>query len=97
MYIADALDDLQDDKKLQRYNPFLLIYNGNIPTKEQLDDIQLALKNELIELEKALVLLDFDTNDTVKALLFNIIYLGMPKKIEEIVKKYYNNDRKDNL
>ena len=92
VYIADSLDDVKEDKKLQRFNPFLKIYDGNIPTKEQSNDIQLALKNELIELEKAFDLIDFGTDHTVKNILSNIIYIGMPKRIEGIVKNLHNND-----
>ena len=96
IYITDALDDMADDLRLGRYNPFLIIYNGSIPTGDQLSDIALALKNELIGLENALDLIDFGADDTVKNIIFNIIYLGMPKKIEEIISKYNNdNDRKE--
>ena len=96
IYITDALDDMADDMRLGRYNPFLIIYNGSIPSREQLSDIALALKNELIGLENALDLIDFGADDTVKNIIFNIIYLGMPKKIEEIISKYHNdNSRKD--
>ena len=92
VYIADALDDMKEDLRLGRYNPFLRIYDGNIPSREQTSDVELALKNELIELEKALDLIDFGTDKTVKNILSNIIYLGMPKKIENIVKDLYNHN-----
>jgi len=43
-------------------------------------------------LERALDLIDFGTDNTVKNILFNIIYLGMPKKIESIVTNLYNDN-----
>ncbi len=92
VYIADALDDMKEDLRLGRYNPFLKIYDGNIPSKEQTADVELALKNELIELENALDLIDYGTDNTVKNILSNIIYLGMPKKIESIVTNLYNDN-----
>ncbi|MBR2387699.1 MAG: hypothetical protein IKB02_02915 [Clostridia bacterium] len=92
VYIADALDDMKEDKKLGRYNPFLRIYDGCIPSSEQTADVELALKNELMGLERALDLIDFGTDNTVKNILFNIIYLGMPKKIESIVTNLYNDN-----
>ena len=88
IYIADALDDMYDDVKLKNYNPLIEIYGGELPTREQVGDIAAALKNELIRAEVALQLVDFDEFDTVKNILFNILYLGMPKKIEAITKKY---------
>ena len=97
IYIADALDDLDDDKRLGRFNPFISLY-GDTPLKqEELDGIADALKNELIGLEAALDLVDFGPDPTIKNIIYNIIYLGMPKKIDEIIKKYKNEDcRKDN-
>ena len=98
IYIADALDDLIDDEKNSRYNPFLRLYGTSSLTEEQTEDIQAALKNELIELEAALDLVDFGSDPTVKNIIYNIIYLGMPKRIEEITKKFKkDNNRKDNL
>lgn len=101
IYIADALDDIKEDEKLSRFNPFLKLF-GRVPTKEEADGITVALKNELIGLEDALDLIDYGDNLTQKELIYNIIYLGMPKRIEEIVKKYSEtekdqnyNDRKD--
>ncbi len=90
VYIADALDDMNDDMKTGNYNPLLRIYGGNLPTKEQADDIALALKNELFGASAAADLIDFGENDTVKNILFNILYLGMPNRINNIIKKFEN-------
>ncbi len=87
IYIADALDDMESDIKTKNYNPLIEIYGGEIPTSEQLLDVSAALKNELMRAEMALELVDFEEFDTVKSILFNILYLGMPKKIETIVLK----------
>lgn len=97
IYIADALDDLDDDRRLGRFNPFISLY-GDAPLKqEELDGISDALKNELIGLEAALDLIDFGSDTTIKNIIYNIIYLGMPKKIADIIKKHKNEDsRKDN-
>lgn len=98
IYIADALDDLEEDEINSRYNPFLRLYGTSSLSEEQANGIQLALKNELIELEAALDLIDFGSDPTVKNLIYNIIYLGMPKRIEEITEKFKkDNNRKDNL
>ncbi len=83
IYIADALDDLEEDAEKGRYNPFLLLYDGSLPTSEQRESIQIALKNQLYEAEAAADLIDFENND-VKQLVLNILYLGMPLRIEQI-------------
>ncbi len=90
IYIADALDDMEEDMRTGNYNPLLRIYGGELPTKEQADDIALALKNELFSAEAAADLIDFGENDTVKNILFNILYLGMPNRIKNIIAKFEN-------
>ena len=87
IYVADALDDIEKDIQTSSYNPFLRLY-GSVPSTEQLSDIELALKNELFGLEAALDLIDYGDNVTAKELVNNVIYLGMPKKIENITLKY---------
>lgn len=87
IYVADALDDVEKDIETSNYNPFLRLYGG-MPNGEQLKDIELALKNELFGLEAALDLIDHGENITAKELMNNVIYLGMPKKIESIIQKY---------
>ena len=97
IYIADALDDLIDDEKKSRYNPFLRLYSSASLSEDQAEGIRAALKNELIELESALDLVDFGSDPTVKNLIYNIIYLGMPRRIEDITEKFKkDNNRKDN-
>lgn len=87
IYIADALDDMADDARLERYNPILLLYGGNIPDEQQIESIEIALKNELYEAEASVDLIEFD-NAILKNIIQNIIYLGMPSKIKEIAAKY---------
>jgi hypothetical protein len=83
IYIADALDDWKEDAKKDRYNPFLNLYDGKLPTKEDYENIGLALKNELYEAEAALDLLEFD-NDAIEQIVSNILYLGLPERIRGI-------------
>ena len=83
IYIADALDDLEDDAKKNRYNPFLLLY-GKMPEREALLSMETAMKNELCSVEAALELIDFD-NEIAQNIIFNILYIGCPEKIKEIL------------
>ncbi len=82
IYIADALDDAEEDEKRGRYNPFLLLY-GHVPTPEEREGIEAALKNELFGAEAAFDLCDFACEDH-KSIVYNILYLGMPARIERI-------------
>ena len=83
IYIADALDDWNEDAKKGRYNPFLKLYDGKLPTKENYESIGLALKNELYEAEAAADLLNFD-NDAIEQIVSNILFLGLPERIKQI-------------
>lgn len=83
IYIADALDDWQEDAVKHRYNPFLLLYGKDAPTPQEREAIQNALKNELYDAEAALNLISFSSPD-IQSILFNILYLGMPQRIEQM-------------
>ena len=91
--IADALDDCESDMKKGRYNPILLLYGGREPVGAELDSISVALKNRLYEASDALDLMDFES-DSVKNILMNILFLGMPLRIEEIIKRKNKKDDK---
>ncbi len=83
IYIADALDDWAEDAARDRYNPFRLLYGDTLPSQEELDGIRNALKNELFSAEAAVDLMEFEQTD-IKEIVFNILYLGMPDRIEKI-------------
>ncbi len=93
IYIIDALDDLVDDKQRQRYNPFLLLYGGELPTSEQLDLIYDSLKLGLLEAEGAMDLLETESV-SIKNIMENILYLGMPDMAKKVTTKgRIDNDR----
>ena len=93
IYIADALDDWQDDAKRGRYNPFALLYGKEKPDEGEFDGIKIAMKNELISAESALDLMDIENTD-VRNVLENILFLGLPTRVEEISKKEKQPERK---
>lgn len=89
IYIADALDDWESDAKRGGYNPFALLYGKESPTAEELEGIKIAMKNELLSAESALDLMDIEDTD-VKHVIENILFLGLPARVEEIAKKEKN-------
>lgn len=87
IYIADALDDYPEDIKKGRYNPFACLPGGGEMTESERDGIRAALLCELAEAERAFDLMEYGGRygDTLRALVSNIIYLGMPRRIEDIL------------
>jgi hypothetical protein len=88
VYILDAFDDIEKDIIKSSYNPLLLQYgynNGNvqefkisIKTK-----VEFNLTYTLGEIARTCELLDFKKN---KGLIENIVYMGMLRKTEQILK-----------
>ena len=86
IYIADALDDWREDAESGSYNPFILLYGNELPDEESVDGIRIALKNELCSAEGAFDLIDPE-NEDIKNIIANILFLGLPLRIEEITKR----------
>ncbi len=85
IYIADALDDIEKDRKDGAYNPFVL--SGVDTDSESFKtDIDMALRLELSECEKALDLMDI-TDPGIFNIIENIFYLGMPSVIQKTLYK----------
>ena len=85
VYIADAVDDLEKDAKAKTYNVFLTRPHGDITAlrEEVREDAQFNLHYSLAEACKAYELLDIRRD---KPLLDNIMYLGLAKKTQEVLK-----------
>lgn len=77
IYVLDAADDLEDDKKNDSYNP--LRYAEISP-----EDLSVAVRLELGRLEGAVNLLDFSGKRDLEGIIKNIIYLGMPAEADRV-------------
>ena len=83
VYFADALDDLDDDRKSGSYNPFLKKFEGTERTPEEIRDYAKEVLNLTIgEIAPAYELLSLRR---YKSILDNIIYLGLPDELELIL------------
>ncbi len=80
IYLIDALDDIEDDRKSGSYNP-LIIGGYNF------DQAVTAMNMELIGLERAIELISF-SDSGIENIIKNIIYLGMPDCAERVIKKW---------
>ncbi len=90
IYIADALDDIEKDRKNGSYNPFIL--SGEDTSSQSFkENIEMALKLELSESEKAFDLLEIG-DVGIFNIIQNILYIGMPDVIHRIL---YKKDCKD--
>ena len=84
IYILDALDDLAEDVKKERYNPFALVY-GNELSPEEKQSVKNALLIYLSEMETAFDLMDSAADPVRKEILNNILYLGMPGAMDRVL------------
>jgi hypothetical protein len=83
IYSADAFEDYDEDLKRGKYNPYVLLYGGAPLTKENRENIRCGLILECTAMEKAVDLMPFGNRRTIENIVKNIIYLGLPKRIEE--------------
>lgn len=77
IYVLDAADDLEEDKKTGSYNP--LRFSPIAPK-----DLSVAVRLELTKLEGAINLLDFSGKRDLEGIIKNIIYLGMPAEADRV-------------
>lgn len=82
IYAADAAEDYGNDRNSGSYNPFVLLYGAEELTYENKQSIKCALLLECRELESAVNLLPFGKLKTIEGIISNIIYEGLPRRIE---------------
>lgn len=90
IYVIDALDDLEDDMKKDKFNPINYLYNKDNKTYEELIEsiksrIEFTILNCGYNCKDALDKLPIKRN---KEILENIISLGMMDKYTRIVEAY---------
>jgi len=81
VYFADALDDLEEDKRRGAYNPFLRRYPGE-DTARIRERAREALNLTIAEIAPAYELLELRR---FKPILDNIVYLGLHGEIDVIL------------
>ena len=92
IYLLDAIDDLPQDEKRGRYNPLLLHYGG-VLTAAQRAEVETALTACLADLSAAVDLMPQDAVAERRAVLENILYLGMPAALRRVL--YAQSDRRE--
>ena len=84
IYLADAADDFAEDKKRGRFNPYKGLF-GETPTATDLENLRVSLTAQLMRGESAMLLIDSYATTELKEILYNIMYLGLPARAEQIV------------
>ena len=84
IYIIDAIDDLAEDEKKGRFNPLLLLFGGT-PSDAERESLHDALISSLADLETALNLIDDTAQPDRRGVLENILYLGMPATVRQVL------------
>jgi hypothetical protein len=80
IYLIDAADDLETDIRHDNYNPFRY-------GERDVEQLQLSLKLSLSEIADTMALLPIRKN---RAIIENIVYVGLNIKTEEILGKLEN-------
>ena len=94
IYLVDAIDDYDKDRKAGKYNPYVIAYNGEDLTLENKQNVKTALLLECKKLESAVNLIPFGNKITVENIVKNIIYLGLVDRIKFLDEPITKGDNK---
>ena len=84
IYAADAAEDYEQDLKKGNYNPYVVAFGGRALTENDRALMHTALRLELTALERAVDLLPFGDHATLRAIIQNVLYLGLPERIKPL-------------
>ena len=96
IYAADAAEDYEEDRRLGKYNPYVLAYGKEALTPENKRTIKTALILECKRIEGAVNLMPFGGRITLERIIKNIIYLGLTDRIKFLDSEEKNNPDKEN-
>ena len=76
IYLVDAADDFDEDRKRNRFNPYRKLF-GDTPSEADWENLRNALTAHLIRAEQSLSLIDNYPTPELREILSNILYLGL--------------------
>ncbi|MFA5561557.1 MAG: DUF5685 family protein [Eubacteriales bacterium] len=82
IYAADAAEDYGKDIGSGSYNPYVQLYAGTPLTDSRRQSIHTALLLELEGMERAVNLLPLDRSQTLRHIIENTLYEGLPDRIK---------------
>ncbi|MBQ9806855.1 MAG: hypothetical protein IJW49_10185 [Clostridia bacterium] len=83
IYLADAADDFEEDRKKGRFNPYLRLF-GNTPTPRDWETAELSMTAHLCDAERGFLLLDDTPDPEQKEIIANILFSSLPKTGKEL-------------
>ena len=84
IYVIDACDDFESDKKTGSYNVLSLSF-GDVLDENNKQMLKNAMMLELNKMSMAVELIDFSTHRDVEAIVKNIIYDGLVTESERVL------------
>ena len=93
IYIVDAFDDYENDRKSGSYNSFVELYEARDFTPDNLISISKMLEAELSLAFSAMELLDDDDDKNRSEIIKNILCNGMPASVKRVCDKIDNSKR----
>ncbi len=95
IYLVDAADDFEKDRKSGAFNPYLRLF-GETLEPEECDLIRPALTRFLSDAECGLLLIDDYPMEELKEILCNILYLGLPQTAQTVIQEKLKGEPKTN-
>lgn len=86
IYLADAADDFEEDIKKKRFNPLQKLFGETLSDSDR-ETLRLGLTAQLLNAERALLLIDSFSTAELREILYNILYLGLPRATERVISK----------
>lgn len=97
IYCIDALDDLPKDSKRNRFNPFRIAYSSNELSDDEKKTVECMLTAEAGAALAALDLADTERNSDARAILYNILGIGLPRVTTAVLNGSYLKPRRDDI
>ena len=85
VYLLDAAEDYEQDAQKGRFNALHALYGSQSLTDEQRTSLDTTLTLELADAVAAADLIDFDGRDDLRAVIYNILCLGMPAQADRVL------------
>jgi hypothetical protein len=96
IYCVDALDDLADDAKNGRYNPFIASYGDSLDEAERLT-LECLLGDESDSAMAMLGLAEVNEGSRAYRIIKNILTEGMPRVAREVLHGTYRKPRREDV
>ena len=94
IYIVDAIDDYDEDRKSGSYNPFVELYGAKDFDEDNIISISKMLEAELSMAFSAIDLLDDDGDKNRSEIIKNILCIGMPASVRRVCDKHIKKIRR---